>query len=260
MSPTLGSVKVQERYVEIPAPGGVMKTFMAQPDGVGPFDAVVLVQHVGGLSETMQVVARRVAAGGFVCAVPALHYRLGDIVVDPMSSDADIAAIRTIAVRSLGREQVMGDIRALLDFMAAKRMARRGLKGCIGIGGCAGYAFHAAAAFPNDFSAVAAVLGAGFVNDTVDSPHLAFPRVRGELYFSFAGRDEILPAANIDTLRSVLGAAAVPARIVVHPGVRHGYAFSNRAVYDEVAAEADWTFILSMFERQLAKTQETQHG
>ena len=254
---------MQERYVGISGRlAGVMKTFVAMPDGAGPFDAVLLVQHVGGLSETMRVVARRIAAGGFLCAVPALYYRLGDIVIDPMSRDEPIAAIRAIAVGSLGREQVIGDISCAARFHGGRshgqarperlhrdrrlcrlRVSRRR---CIS---------------PDDFGAIGvAVLGAGFINDTEDSPHLAFPRIRGELYFSFAGCDEILPAANVDALRAALAATSVPARVVVHPGVRHGYAFSNRAVYDEAAAEADWTSILSMFERQLAKTREPQHG
>jgi carboxymethylenebutenolidase len=231
---------VQELTAEIRTDDGVMNILLAKPDGSGPFPAAVLFHHVGGLSETMRVVARRIAAGGFLCAVPALYYRLGDIVIDPMSDD----------------ERVAADTRALLDYLAGDRGGRPGLKGCLGIGGLAGYAFQAAASFPDDFAATAAVLGAGFVTGDADSPHLAFPRIRGELYFSFAGDDEILPAANIDILRAAISRASAAAHIVVHAGVRHGYAFSNRAAYEPVAAEADWSAILAMFERQLAPQRE----
>jgi carboxymethylenebutenolidase len=247
---------VQELTAEIRTDDGVMNILLAKPDGSGPFPAAVLFHHVGGLSETMRVVARRIAAGGFLCAVPALYYRLGDIVIDPMSDDERVAAIRAIAVGSLSRRTVMADTRALLDFLAGDRGGRPGLKGCLGIGGLAGYAFQAAASFPDDFAATAAVLGNGFVTSDADSPHLAFPRIRGELYFSFAGDDEILPAANIDILRAAISRASAAAHIVVHAGVRHGYAFSNRAAYEPVAAEADWSAILAMFERQLAPQRE----
>ena len=92
---------MQERHVHVTTPDGQMETFIVHPDGTGPFPAVVMFQNVGGLSEILRGMARRVAAAGYYCAVPSLYYRLGTIVIDPDSKDEKILGLRKIASGSL---------------------------------------------------------------------------------------------------------------------------------------------------------------
>jgi len=97
----------------------------------------------------------------------------------------------------------------------------------------------------------ASVLGFGFVSERPDSPHLKLAGVRAALYFAFAEHDEIIAPTVRAALQAALAAQGVGADIVVHPGVRHPYAFPDRKVHDREAAEADWTRIFALFERHL---------
>jgi carboxymethylenebutenolidase len=240
-----------ERHVGVETPDGTMETFVAHPDGPGPFGVVIVYQHVGGLSETMRIMARRIAAEGYYCAVPALYYRLGTIVVDPLSPDERVAAIRRIASGSVAGRTAMADTRALLAFVAREAMARPGPKGAVGYGAGGGLALLAAGTFPEQIAAVAAVLGAGFVTDGADSPHRALARIRGPVYCAFAGDDDIIPAAVPPRLVELFREASIDGHVAVHPGVGHGYAFPDRAAYDRVAADRDWAHIFAMLRQRV---------
>jgi carboxymethylenebutenolidase len=242
---------VEERLVAIATTDGAMKAFVAHPKRHGPFGAVVIVQHIGGLSEVMKETARQVAREGFLAVVPALYHRLGDIVIDPVSKDPDVSAIRMIAVRSLRPPRVMADIKTTLAWLRTEASAAPGRRGLISYGGSAGLALLAAATFPQEIGAMASILGLGFIKDGPDSPHLKIDRVHAELYFGFAGEDEIIPTKDVDALAAMLAASPVKHRIMVHPGVRHGYAFPERPVYDATAATRDWAELRSLFERTL---------
>ena len=82
---------MRERNDFVETPDGRMEAFIAHPDGPGPFTSIVMYQNVGGLSDLMRAMARRVAAQGYYCAVPDLYYRLGKIVIDADKRSGDIA-------------------------------------------------------------------------------------------------------------------------------------------------------------------------
>jgi carboxymethylenebutenolidase len=68
---------MKERFVNVTTADGGMPVCIAEPAGTGPFPAVVMYQNVGGLSQVLIELARRVAANGYYCALPDLYYRLG---------------------------------------------------------------------------------------------------------------------------------------------------------------------------------------
>ena len=239
--------QIIERVVTIVTADGPMKTFVAQPLDVAPVAAAVMIQHIGGLSLTMTIVARRVAALGVACVVPALYHRLGDIVVDPVDSDPSVAAIRAVAVASVTPTRLETDIAATLEWLDAQPGVLPGARAVIGFGGGAGQAMRLATTFPERFRALVGILGVGYVRDDPNSPHLGLPRFAGAAYFGFAGDDAIVPAAAIDRLRAALHKAGVAHDCVVHPDVGHGYLFANRDAYCEHAAEADWAAVARLF-------------
>ncbi len=242
-----------ERDVKIATPDGEMNTMIAYPDGAGPFPSAVIFQHVGGLSESMRPMARRIAQAGYVCALPALYYRLGSIVVDPLDPDERVAAIRTIASNSLTPATVMSDTRAVLRYLDRDPAVRPGVKGLVGYGWTGGLTLLAAATFPDVFRATAVVLGVRFVIDAADSPHLSFDRIRGEVYCGFCERDPIIPPSVPERLIALFKQHAIDAQVVFHPNVEHGYPFPNRKIYDRPTAEKEWAQIFAMFERQIGR-------
>lgn len=243
---------IVDRTVVIETDDGAMRAFVAQPAASGRHSAVVMVQHIGGLSETMKIMARRTARLGLLCIVPALYHRLGDIVLDPVNPEPSISAIRSIAVASLTPAQVRADIGATLGWLQNSPDVQSGPYAIMGFGGGAGQALRLAVDFPGQFRALISILGVGFVRPgDPDSPHLRLGEISGGAYFGFAGEDEIIPASAVEELRQVMAASGVEHEITVHPGVRHGYAFPDRAVYSEAAAEDDWTRIGRMLARHL---------
>jgi len=240
-----------DRRALIETPSGAMQAIIAEPKGSGPFPAAIMYPHVGGLTQTMRLMARRCAQGGYLCVVPDLYHRLGTIVLDPQSHDETGVAIRRLAASSLTPDGVMSDTRALLDWLDGLALAKSGPRGTIGYGAGGSFSLRAAATFPDEIAACASVLGFGFVTEDSDSPHLLFARIRAEIYCAFAERDDIIPSTVPERLAAELKALPnVVSEVVVHPGTRHPYAFPDRAVYDR-AAEADWAKIFAMFARQL---------
>lgn len=242
---------MREQDPTIDTPEGPMRAIMAVPEGKGPFPTAIMYTHSGGLTETMRMMARRAAEGGYLCLVPELYHRLGTIVLDPQSVEENAVAIRRIAADSLTSKSVMVDTRALLDWLEAEPNVRKGPKGTIGYGRGGSFALLAAGTFPDDIGAAVAVLGFGFINDRADSPHLSFAKAKAEFYCAFAQHDEIVPDSVPRDLAAFLAASRIAHRFVTHPGTRHPYAFPDRTVYDRAAAEADWQHVFALFARRL---------
>jgi carboxymethylenebutenolidase len=244
---------VIEREVQISTHDGPMAAFVAQPEGDVSFPAIIVLQHIGGLSGTMRDVCRRAAAAGFYAIVPALYHRLGQIVIDPLSTELNIAAIRSIAVNSLTAARVMSDIDATLAFLDTAKAVAPGGRAVLGYGGSAGSALRALALRPEVLKAAGLILGLRYVTDAADSPHLFAEGVRGVVYFGIAGEDTVVPRSVPDEIIAILERHRVEMEVTIHPGVQHGYAFSDRDVYDRNAAELDWIRMKALFNRALGR-------
>jgi carboxymethylenebutenolidase len=248
----------------IPTPAGLMRALVARPagrgsegpgsDGSGPFPVVITYPHVGGLTSTMRLMAGRVAAGGYACVVPDLYHRLGTIVIDPQSDDADVVAIRRIAAASVTDGNAMADTAALLGWLAAQPDLNAASVGAVGYGRGGALAIRAAAEFSGRVRAAASVLGFGFTADGIMAARHRLARITGGLYFAFAEHDDIIPAVVPAEVAALLRDLPIDARLVVHQGARHPYVFPDRAVHDPAAAERDWEAIFAMYARHLSST------
>ena len=77
------------------------------------------------------------------------------------------------------------------------------------------------------------------------------PQLQCECYFACAEIDKWASPADIAKLQSALQNAGTRHRIEWYPGVEHGFAFPQRAIYNQAAAERHWTRLFSLFERTL---------
>jgi hypothetical protein len=75
----IGVVALHEQFLEIPTPGGQMKTFVTRPQKGGPFAPIVIYMDIWGVREELYDIARRVATVGYCCLVPDLYYRQGHV-------------------------------------------------------------------------------------------------------------------------------------------------------------------------------------
>ncbi|MCB1493469.1 MAG: dienelactone hydrolase family protein [Rhodobiaceae bacterium] len=229
-----------------------MPMLVAHPIDGPCLAGVVIVQHIGGLSPVMEAEAARIASLGYCCVVPALYHRLGDIVVHPTSTDPSVSAIRDICVASLRPETVNADIEAALDWLGAHFPHLAGKPcGLVGYGGGAGWAIGAGIAFGDRIGAIASILGVGFLEGSDLRPKYDFAALSADLYFAFAGDDEIIPNTMIEALYGQLAASGCRYDMTVHPGLGHGYAFPERPNYSPEASKADWQAIDRLFRKTL---------
>jgi carboxymethylenebutenolidase len=132
-------------------------------------------------------------------------------------------------------DRLAADGGAYLNYLAGA-----GADGPVAITGyCMGarLGWRIAAAHPDRVAALAGFHAGGLVTDAPDSPHLAAPNIKGEIYFGFADNDRSMTPEQISTLERTLDQAGVRYRAEVYEGAQHGYTMSDTPAYDESARE-----------------------
>lgn len=229
---------------------GDMETFVACPDGDGPFPVVVLYMDAPGIRGELHDFARRLAGDGYYGVLPDLYYRRGRVRLD--MSQRGAMKIMYEHMNSLTNAGVATDTESLLASLDADPKALPSPMGCIGYCMSGQFVATVAGAFPDRFRACVSCYGVRIVTDAPDSPHNLLGKAKGEIFFAFAENDEHVPDATIHVLRETLDGAEVASEVEIYPGTEHGFCFPERtAVYVEPAAEDVWQKSLAMFERQL---------
>ena len=141
--------------------------------------------------------------------------------------------------------------KALLAYADGQAAARKDLIGAVGYCMSGQYAVNAATHFPA-VKAAASIYGTRLASDQPDSPHLAAPKTKAELYFGCAETDVYAPQEIIDKVKQAMQADKANAEVEVYPGTHHGFAFPKRPVYHRDAAERHWERLLALYRRNLS--------
>jgi carboxymethylenebutenolidase len=239
-----------ERDVMVQTKYGRQPSFAVCPEGAGAFPAIILYMDAPGIREELRNMARRIAKHGYFCLLPDLYYRLGTIRFDiPRRSDAMSVVIRG-AMQSLSNAAVVEDTAGMIAFLDGQDKVAPGPLGCVGHCMSGSFVVSIAAHFPR-IKAAASLYGVNIVTDKPDSPHLLLDRIESELYFGFAEIDPSVPANIVSELQAALEKSRTKHRLEVFPDTHHGFCFAARADYDPVAAEAAWTRVFDLWERNL---------
>ncbi len=248
------------KEVDIQTPDGAMDSYIAHPDGPGPFPLVVLFMDVWGLREELFAIGRNVAAQGYYCVVPNLFYREGKVRYEKRNAQGKMVSFTELppdkqtemSARSakVDRARSRVDIAAILDYCRSEPVTP-GAAGSAGF--CLGgrVAFYAGQEFPR-FRANASLHGTWLIKDVPDSPHLFIGRMRGEVYCGFGALDRFGTPEAIETLDRLFAANPnVIYRRHVHAGADHGYSLPDRDIHAADATALDWQEIFAMFAREL---------
>ena len=230
--------------VEITMPDGVADAYLTRPDDE-PRPGVLLIMDAYGLRPTIEEMADRIAADGYVVLAPNVFHRAGRSPVEP---GTDFQQIRPL-IEELTPERIAGDGAAYLDFLG-----EAGAPGPVAITGyCMGgrVGWWIAAAHPDRVAALGAFHTAGLVTDAPDSPHLRAADVQAELYFGFADQDRGMTPEQIATFERALDDAGARYRSEVYEGARHGYTMADTPVYDEAARERHFHELRALLGRTL---------
>ena len=226
--------------VDIETPDGVANAYLTRPDE-GSYPGVLFIMDAFGLRETIEAMADRIAADGYVVLAPNVFYRAGRSPLPPMPDMSEpeqrtgfFQTIRPL-MEQLTPDRIAADGGAYLDHLGTVSSG-----GPVAITGyCMGgrLGWWIAASHPDRVAAVGAFHAAGLVTDGPDSPHLAADRLKAELYFGFADEDPNMTAEQIEAFERALGEAGVRYRAEVYEGARHGYTMADTPVFDASARE-----------------------
>ena len=243
-----------EQELKVTTADGQMTTFVAHPDGDGPFPIAVLYMDGVGYREQIKANARRFAADGYFCVAPDLFYRAGEKLTFDFSRMGD-AAYRQRLMEIVGAvkpDGVIADTRAMIETVAADSAASDGPRVCVGYCMGARMALRAAAALSGEFVAAAGIHPGALVTDEPDSPHRDLGAIGGELYFSFAENDQSATPEVVDAFRQALEDQGVRGEVERVAGTSHGFAMADLPVYDQPAAERHFERTLELWRRNLA--------
>jgi carboxymethylenebutenolidase len=246
---------VHEQEMKIATADGEMTTFVAHPDGDGPFPIAVLYMDGVGYRDQIKENARRFAADGYYCVAPDLFYRSGEGLTfdfSRMSDEAYRARLMSV-IGSVKPDAVVADTEAVFEAVAGDPASADGPKVCVGYCMGARMALHAAAAMPDEFVAAAGIHPGALVTDQPDSPHRDLADVHGELYFAFAENDHSATPENVAEFRQALADQGVAGVVERLEGTSHGFAMADLPVYDKAATDRHFERTLDLWRRNLSQ-------
>jgi carboxymethylenebutenolidase len=243
-----------EQTVDIATKDGATTTFIAHPERDGAHPIILFFMDAPAIREELRDMARRIAAVGYYVMLPNLYYRRGvmELADLPPLPDAEARARMFDLMGSLTIPMVMDDGDALLNFADRDPAASKGKVGTLGYCMSGQYAINFAGRYPQRVGAAASVYGVQLVTDRPDSPHLMAQKAKGELYFACAEHDTYAPLEMVEALDQTVKAKNLNGEVELYPGVHHGFAFPQRAVYDKPAAERHWERLFALWRRTLS--------
>jgi len=230
-----------------PADGFRLPAYVARPKAKGRYPAVIVASEIFGVHDYIKDVCRRLAKLGYVAIAPAFFVRVADPA--PIGDMAEVMKI----VRAASDPQVMGDVKAAIDYLSAspavnpQRIAITGF--CYG----GGVTWLACESFARIKVGVAWYGKMVRPPNTPDDVKRLWPiedvaRLHAPVLGLYGGKDGL--AAGVPAMRQALAAAGkVDSEIVVYPDAGHGFHADYRESYNSAAASDGWRRMLGFFAR-----------
>ena len=237
-----------EQQVDIATGDGSMATFIVHPERGGPYPVVLFLMDAPGMREELRNMSRRLASSGYYVMTSQLYYREVDEFNLFETGDRD----RMFELMgNLSNAMVVNDCRSMVGFAADDPAADAGRVGTVGYCMSGPFTIMVAAAMPDQVKAAASIHGVRLAVDAEDSPHRHLDRVRGELYVACAEHDEYAPPAMVEEFSAALASTGATGEVEWYPGTEHGFAFSERPMYEQDASERHWERLHDLFRRTL---------
>src|SRR2546428_7954439 len=231
-------------WESIKVDGAGMRLYVSVPSGTGPFPAVVVIQHQGGVDDFMEEMTQRVASAGYAAVAPDLYHRDSPDCRD----DGPTRRARLLDVN------VIKDVNATVDFLKSHRGVDGGRLGIVGfcMGGRVAYlmaaaqpAFKAAVDYYDGNIMVPWGEGPAPFERTAEIP---CPLIR------FFGMEVGNPSpADIRKLDAELGRHGKAHELHSYPGANHAFMNRRGPRYHAQADRDSWPKALAVFEKQLGR-------
>jgi len=230
-------------WESIQVDGADMRLYTSVPEGTGPFPAVVVIQHQGGVDDFVQEMTQRLASAGYAAVAPELYHRDGPDCQD----DGPTRRARLLDVN------VIKDVNATVDFLTSHCLVDGERLGIIGfcMGGRVAYLM---AALQPHVKAAVDYYGGNIMVPWGEGP-APIDRT-GEIHcplLGLFGEEDANPSpADMRKLDAELTKHGKVHEFYSYPGA--GHAFMNRRG-ERYRADADhdsWPKTLAFFAKHLA--------
>lgn len=223
--------------------GRDMEVYFSKPDQPGPFPAVIVSQHGGGVDQFIQEMSDRLAAEGYAAAAPNLFHRYTE----------DMLADRSKRVQYMSDPEIVADISATVDFLQGHQSV---IGERIGITGfCMGGRVTWLAAATNPLLMAAAPYYGGNLLVTwgqgTNTPFDLSVGINCPILFHFGEIDENPSQGDMRKLDDELTRLGKTHRFYTYPGADHAFMDYTAARYQKAASEISWPRTLEFFARHL---------
>jgi carboxymethylenebutenolidase len=213
-------------------------SYLALPDGVGPFPGIVVIHEASGLNDNIRSICRRFAAEGYAA--------LGVDLFGGHSRAVCMARMFVGAMRGNLDHYGVPALKTALGQLASLPAADGSRIGAVGF--CLGGSIVLTWACTDErLTAIAPFYGAA------PKPREAIRRLC-PVVGSWPGRDFTTKAAGI--LEADLTAAGIPHDLKVYPGAKHSFFNDQWRNYDSAAAADSWQRVLVFFDEHVRRAQE----
>jgi len=222
--------------------GSDMRIYVSAPEGAGPFPAVVVIQHQGGVDTFVQEMTDRLASAGYVGAAPDLYHRDGP-------GCQDDGPTRRARLRDVN---IINDVNATVDFLRGHRAVDGHRLGIVGF--CMGgrVAYLMAATNPHFKAAVDYYGGNIFVPwGDGPAPFARTAEIHCPLLGLFGEKDANPSPADMRRLDAELTRLGKIHEFYAYPGADHAFMNRHGARYNADADRNSWPKTLAFFGKYL---------
>ena len=228
-------------WEKVQVDGQDMDLYASVPSGSGPFSAIVVSQHGGGVDRFIQTICDRFAEAGYAAVAPNLYHRTPDEVLngDPRPRPWDV----------LSDPEIVADINATVDFLR-NHPAISGDK--IGITGfCMGgrVAWLGAASNPH-IKALAPYYGGNLMvtwGAGEIPPYELAGNINCPILFHFGEVDENPSQDDMRKFDAELDRLGKAHQFYTYPGADHAFMDFTGPRHHQEAADASWPRTLEFF-------------
>ncbi len=222
---------------EIPVPRadgkGIMQSYLARPEGAGPFPAVVVIHEIFGLNDNIREIARNFAEEGYAALAVDLFYGRNRTL-------CIMQAFYGILVRPLSNP-LLTDLKSSMDFLRAQPAVDAKRIGAVGFCMGGGYALQLAV---TDQGMKAASVFYGGNPKPLEVFAKSCPIIG-----SYPDKDFTTQAAR--DLEAALNQYQIPHDIKIYDNTQHSFVSRQRTLFEVEAAKDSWQRMLSFFREHL---------
>jgi carboxymethylenebutenolidase len=239
---------ITSQYVDIPAAGAPMRTFVAAPKAPGKYPGILCYSDIFQLTGPMLRLVSRLAGYGFVAAAPEIYHR----VEPPGAAIPFDDAGRTRGQDDAAKTPVAHfdeDRRAALTYLAQHPLVAEGQLGAMG--NCIGGHLAFRAALDPDVRATVCYYATGLhdgkLGQDPDAGSLGRAgEIRGKLLMVFGSADPHVPEAGRAEIDRQLRQAKVDYALKLYPA-EHAFMRDEGPRYDPEATDLAFADMIGLF-------------